>query len=56
MRLKKNIYLKIKVFQYIVLKNNEFKKLLKKLFQLFLQVELVQDFGLYLEKVFLNNF
>jgi len=52
---KKNIFLKIKDFQYIVQKNNENKKLVK-LFLLFLQVALVKDFGNYLEKVFLNDF
>ena len=52
---KKNIFLKIKGFQYIVQKNNENKKLVK-LFILFWQVALVKDFGNYLEKVFLNQF
>ena len=35
MKLKKNIYLKIKVFQYIVLKNNEFK-IIKKIIPIIL--------------------
>ena len=55
MRQKKNIFLKIKGFQYIVQKNNENKKI-SKILPIILAEGLGQDFGRYLEKFFRNNF